>query len=175
MKASFDQYKPKDFKPPKGVIRVEICRTSGGLACEKCIENGVRSTYYEIATEEQAPRDPCPTHSGYVPPVAAVPNPANGGAVRPRVKEVEGLTPIPINQPVVLGKDPYGSDEAVARMLQIANVGNVQAPLSTTQDVPSPEPKGQNTTVAPAPVPTVVPPTPKSDVILDRPEPLKFD
>jgi membrane peptidoglycan carboxypeptidase len=175
MKASFDQYKPKDFTPPKGIIRVEICRTSGGLACEKCIENGVRSTYYEIATEEQAPRDPCPTHSGYVPPVAAVPNPANGGAVRPRVKEVEGLTPIPITQPVVLGKDPYGSDEAVARMLQMANVGNATAPMQTTMDVPLPDPKGQENPVAPAPVPTVVPPTPKSDVKLDRPEPLKFD
>jgi hypothetical protein len=91
------------------------------------------------------------------------------------VKEAEGLTPIAINQPVVIGKDPYGSDEAVSRMLQIANVGNVQAPLNTTMDVPAPEVKGQNAPVAPAPVPTVVPPTPNSDVKLDRPEPLKFD
>ena len=108
--------------------------------------------------------------------MAAVPTPANGGAVRPRIKAIEGLTPIPISQPVVLGKDPYGSDEAVARMLQIANLGNnVPAPISTTMDVPTRDPNAQEQPVAPAPVPTVVPPTPKSDVKLDQPEPLKFD
>lgn len=173
MKASFDTYKPREFAQPKGIIRVEICRASGGLACAKCVENGLRTTYYEMATEEQAPKDPCPVHSGFVPATVAAAN--ADGALRPKLKEPEGLTPVIMTQPVVIGKDPYGSDEAVARLHQLANVGNAQAPLITTSEMPVADPNGNPAPVAPAPVPVVVPPVPNSDVKLDTPEPLKFN
>lgn len=172
MKASFETYKPREFTQPKGIIRVEICRASGGLACDKCVENGLRTTYFEMATEEQAPKDPCPVHSGYVPP--AVASASSDGAVRPNLVVAEGLTPIAITQPVVVGKDPYGSDEAVSRMHQLAKVGNAQAPLHSTNEVPVADPNAPQP-MAPAPVPVVAPPVPKSDVRLDQPEPLKFN
>ncbi len=172
MKASFDTYKPREFTQPQDLIRVEICRSSGGLACDKCIENGLRTTYHEMATPEQVPKDACPVHSGIV-PASATATTSSGGGVRPKLKDPEGLTPIAITQPVVVGKDPYGSAEAVARMLQLANVGNAQAPLVTTNEVPTVDPNAP-APVAPAPVPTVAPPVPNSDVKLDLPEPLQF-
>ena len=173
MKASFDKYKPKEIVQPNGLIRVEICRASGGLACNKCIENGLRTTYFEMATEEQAPRDPCPVHSGIVP--AAAPVASADGAMRARVIAVEGLTPVQITQPVVVGgKDPYGSDEAVARMLQLAKVGPAIAPLNSSNELPVVDPNAPTQPVAPAPIPVVAPPVPSSDVKLDQPESIKF-
>jgi penicillin-binding protein 1A len=172
MKASAETYKPREIQQPKGIIRVEICRASGGLACAKCVENGLKTTYFELATEEQAPKDPCPVHSGFVPAVAGTPS-ANG-AVRPRLTVAEGLTPVKITQPVVVGKDPYGSDDAVARQLQLANVGNAAAPLITSNEVPVADPKNSAPPMAPAPVPVIAPPVPSSDVKLDQPEPIKF-
>ena len=175
MKASFDAYKPKDFVQPKGIIRVEICRMSGGLACDKCVENGLRTTYHEMATEEQAPKDPCPVHSGFVPLAANSGQPSADGAVRPKLIQQEGLTPIKITAPVVAGKDPYESDKAVAKLLAMGNVGNAITSIVTTNDIPTPDANSQQPPIAPAPVPVVVPPVPSSDVKLDQPEPLKFN
>jgi hypothetical protein len=73
----------------------------------------------------------------------------------------------------VVGKDPYGSDEAVARMLQLANVGNASAPLITTNEVPVADPNAAQP-IAPPPVPVVAPPVPSSDVKLAQPDPIKF-
>ena len=86
MKATFDTYKPQDFVQPKGIIRVEICHASGGLATEKCIESGVRTSYQEFCTEEQAPKDPCPVHSG-IAPKSVDTRPDTSGIRRPHVIE----------------------------------------------------------------------------------------
>ena len=172
MKASAETYKPREFIQPRGLIRVEICRASGGLACAKCVENGLKTTYFELATDEQAPKDPCPVHSGFVPAVAG--GPSADGAMRPKLIQAEGLTPVKITQPVVIGKDPYGSDEAVARQLQLANVGNAAAPLITSNEVPVADPNVAPPPLAPPPVPVVAPPVPSSDVKLDQPPPIKF-
>ncbi len=172
MKAGFADYKPREFIRPKGLIRVEICRASGGLACEKCADNGVRTTYQEMATEEQAPRDPCPVHSGIVraPAVAG----GDPSAKKATLRLPESLTPIPLKGNAVLGDDPYHSVEAVARMLQLAGVGNAQASLITSENIPAGDPAAVKNPDAPAPVPVVAPPAPRPDVKLDPPEPLKF-
>jgi membrane carboxypeptidase/penicillin-binding protein len=172
MKASFADYKPREFVQPKGIIRAEICRSSGGLACAKCIENGVRTTYQEICTEAQAPRDPCPVHSGAAPAVSRV---APGGAIIPRVLVAEGLTPVALKGRSVVGEDPYGSNAAVERKLALAGVGNALAPTHTTDQLPAPAAPAADTAPAAIAVPTVVPPAPKADVKLEQPEPIKFD
>lgn len=172
MKATFDNYKPQDFVQPKGIIRVEICHASGGLATEKCIENGVRSTYQEICTEEQAPKDPCPVHSGIAPaPLAG--RAAPGGILRALVRETQTLKPIALKKPTVLGKDPYGSSLAAERLVQLAGVGNAPAPLITSREIPvasaNPPPN------LPPPKPIIAPPPPNSEVKLAPPDPLKFE
>ena len=105
---------------------------------------------------------------------AVATTPSADGAVRAKLIVAEGLNPVQITQPVVVGKDPYGSDQAVARMMQLANVGNAQAPLITTNEVPAVDPNNSAPPIAPAPVPVPVSPIPSSDVKLDQPEPIKF-
>ena len=173
MKASFDGYKPVEIVQPNGIIRVEICSSSGGLATAKCIENGVRTTYQEICTQAQVPKDPCSVHSGAAPvPVAGKAAPA--GVLRARVVESQTLKTVALSGPTVIGNDPYGSSMALERQVQLAGVGNAQAPLITTGEIPV-----NNGTLppanVPAPRPLVVPPPPNSDVKLEQPEPLKFN
>ena len=173
MKATFDMYKPVEIVQPKGIIRVEICRASGGLATPKCLENGVSTTYQEICTEAQAPKDPCPVHSGIAPmPLAGKPSP--DGVLRARVLEPQTLKTIALAEATVLGDDPYGSNTALERQVQLAGVGNSQAPLNSTREIPigseTPPPRD-----VPPPRPIVIPPPPNSAVKLEQPEPLKFN
>src|SRR5439155_3515402 len=66
MNASVAERVPQEFRVPPGLHKVEICAKSGLLATDKCYENvrsagGVvrhRTSYYELATDEQMPADP---------------------------------------------------------------------------------------------------------------------
>ncbi len=175
MKATFDTYKPQEIVQPKGIIRVEICRSSGGLATEKCLEDGVRTTYQEICTEAQAPKDPCPVHSGIsAVAVAVAGKPSPDGVLRARVVESQTLKTVVLKEATVIGSDPYGSHLALERQVQLAGVGNAQAPLITTGEIPMNNISLPPSNI-PAPRPLVVPPPPNSAVKLDQPEPLKFD
>ena len=173
MKASFGAYKPVEFVQPKGIIRVEICRTSGGLATAKCLEGGVRTTYQEICTEAQAPKDPCPIHSGSG-LIANVGKTSADGVPRARVAEPQTLKTVTLVGPTVLGNDPYGSHLALERQLQLAGVGNSQAPMNSTGDIPVGDGSAPGPNI-PAPRPIVIPPAPNADVKLAPPEPLKFN
>ena len=173
MKASFDDYKPVEIVQPKGIIRVEICRASGGLATAKCLEDGIRTTYQEICTEAQAPKDPCPFHSG-VQSSAPFGKPSPEGVLRARVLEPQTTKTIALAGPTVIGSDPYGSHLALERQLQLAGVGNAQAPLITTTEIPVNAGTLLPSSI-PAPRPLVVPPPPNTDVKLEQPEPLKFN
>ena len=182
MKATFESHKPQEIIQPTGIINVEICRLSGGLASEKCVENGVRTTYQEIATEAQAPREACPLHTG------TAPAPGPGIVARPDMPDAVKPVPIPSRVPdhltaaavtlkekTVIGDDPYRSYESIAKAKQIAGVGNAQSPIGNTDSIPT----GDNTPAIPVvnmppPRPMIVQPTPSSDVKLDQPEPLKF-
>lgn len=179
MKSTFANHKPREIIQPRGIIKAEICRLSGGLACEKCIEGGVRTTYLEIASEAQVPRDPCPVHSGITPAAVSTATAVQGARVPKIIRrdvEQQVLAAIPLKEPTVLGADPYGSAQAVFRARELAGVGNAQAPLISSDAVPtndSPQPSASAN--LPAPRPMVVPPTPTSDVKLEQPEPLKFN
>jgi len=173
MKASFDTYRPVGIQQPRGIIRCEICRASGGLATEKCIENGVRTTYQEICTEAQAPKDPCPTHSG-IAPVPLAGKTAVPGALRPRVLESQSLKSIMLKEPTVIGTDPFASNSSLERQVELAKVGNAQAPLFTTSELPV-NSAPNDVPAAPPPRPNIASPVPTADVKLAPPEPLKFE
>src|SRR5207302_4457795 len=75
MNASTTRHPPREFAVPPGVHKVEICSKSGLLATDKCYENvrsasgdvvRRRTSYYEFATDEQMPTDPCDIHSDSV-------------------------------------------------------------------------------------------------------------
>ena len=75
MNASTARYPPHEFGVPPGLHKVEICSKSGLLATDKCYENvrsasgdvvKRRTSYYEFATNEQMPADPCDIHGDSV-------------------------------------------------------------------------------------------------------------
>ncbi len=72
MNASTARYQPQPFPLPPTLHKVEICTTSGLLATDKCYENvhsaggdfvRRRTSYLELASDEQMPTDPCDVHT----------------------------------------------------------------------------------------------------------------
>ncbi|MBA2435194.1 MAG: PBP1A family penicillin-binding protein [Chthoniobacterales bacterium] len=75
MNASLARFTPQPFAVPPGVHKVEICSKSGLLATDKCYEDvrsekgdvvKRRTSYFELATDEQMPSDGCDVHGDSV-------------------------------------------------------------------------------------------------------------
>ena len=173
MKATFEKYRPTEIVQPKGIIRVEICRLSGGLATPKCVQDGIRTTYQEICDEKQAPKDPCPVHNGGSMPVMNI-KPPQDGSLKPRVLEPQGMKSIALTGATVIGNDPYGSHLAAQRLADLSKVGGALTPIGNTRDIPVNDIEIPIVNLPP-PRPIVIPPPPNTDVKLDQPEPLKFN
>ena len=137
---------------PKGIIKVEICSASGQLATNKCVElvenkeTGEkverRTTYFEIATDAQAPKDGCEVHGGpnLARPIAKA-NPANGDTKWPRpvaVIDVSAHPIIPLKAATVLGDDPYNSAQAATNVAAMGLLAGHLAPMDSTSKVPKP-------------------------------------
>ena len=174
MKETVVNYPPQAIQQPPGIIRVEICTHSGELATEKCLADGIRTTYHEICTEKQAPKNPCPIHSGFI---ATTTNPsADPNAPLKPTKifmDTENFKTIAMKEPTVVGADPYNSAGAVERLKSIGTVGNAIAPMSTQNEVPVGDPTLPP--VAPLiPQAKVLGPSTRTDTKLEQPERLKF-
>jgi penicillin-binding protein 1A len=145
MKATFAAYRPNEFARPKGIINCEICAASGQLATDKCfdsIENRDtgekverRTTYFEIMTEEQAPKVGCGVHTGTGGSfVKAVPI---GDAPRPQLAfDVRAFTPVVMKRPTVLGNDPYNSMQAIKNVIAMQLLAGGQAPVDSSTKIP---------------------------------------
>ncbi|SRR5579862_532417 len=127
MNSTFARYKPMEIPQPAGIKRFEICRSSGLLATDKCFDmlpdktTGEparrRTTYFEIGTEEQAPRAYCDVHGGQeiqrsLAVSSSAPPPAKGQQW-PRAAlavNTSGIAAVAIKAPTVVGdEDPYHS------------------------------------------------------------------
>ena len=152
MKATFATYRPVDFPPPKGLIKVELCTASGQLATDKCVETledketgekvQRRTTYFEICTEEQAPKLGCSVHSGagagsFVKAIAPGEIPRATLAMN-----VSTVQPVVMKAPTVLGNDPYNSMQSIQNAIAMKLLGGGVAPVISSANVPA----------APAPV-----------------------
>ena len=152
MKATFATYRPVDFPPPKGIIKVELCAASGQLATDRCVETidskdtgeqtQRRTTYFEICTEEQAARIGCTVHSGagagsFVKAIAPGEIPRATLAV-----DVSAVQPVVMKSPTVLGNDPYNSMQSIQNAIAMKALGGGVAPVDSSAKVPA----------APAPV-----------------------
>ena len=147
MKATFADFKPKEIGQPKGLIKCEICATSGLLATDKCTETTEnketgekmqrRTTYYEIGTEEQVPKAGCDVHGvSNQSFVKVIP-----GAEWPRasaVVDVAAHTAVVLKAPTVLGEDPYNSIQAINNVIAMRNLNGQTAPMDSTAVVPAP-------------------------------------
>lgn len=150
MKSTFATYRPKEIVQPKGIIKVELCSASGQLATDKCFETienkdtgekvQRRTTFFEIATEEQAPKLGCEVH--------------NGGLNRDFVKHIPGeewpraalavdvsaVQVVTMKQPTVIGFDPYNSIQSVNNAVAMQSLSGQTAPLSSSAVVAPAQP-----------------------------------
>lgn len=150
MKSTFATYRPKEIVQPKGIIKVELCSASGQLATDKCfetIENKEtgekiqrRTTFFEICTEEQAPKIGCEVHNGGLNQsfVKAVPNgewPRAALAV-----DVSAVQVVTMKQPTVIGFDPYNSIQSVNNAVAMQSLNGQTAPLTSSAVVTPAQP-----------------------------------
>jgi 1A family penicillin-binding protein len=118
MNVAAEKYPTREFKQPAGLKNIEICSRSGLLATDKCydaVKNATgdtvqrRTTYEEIATEAQAPTEPCNIHGeprarlARELPAAEFPRAA-------LAVDLNDVTPMIVKTPALLAdKDPYNS------------------------------------------------------------------
>jgi membrane peptidoglycan carboxypeptidase len=147
MKATFATYKPKEIEQPKGIIKCEICTASGLLATDKCVETAEnketgqkiqrRTTYFEICTEEQAPKSGCDVHGvGSQSFVKVIP-----GEQWPRASlavDVAAHVPVEIQAPTVIGEDPFNSIQAINNAIAMRQLDGQAAPISSSAVVAGP-------------------------------------
>jgi len=142
MKSTFATYRPKDIPEPRGIIKVELCSISGQLATDKCFETvenketgekvDRRTTFFEIATEEQAPKIGCQIHNGggnrdFVKIIPGAEWPRAALAV-----DVSAVQVVAMKEPTVLGFDPYNSIQSVNNAMAMKNLNGQTAPLDSS-------------------------------------------
>jgi penicillin-binding protein 1A len=150
MKETFANYRPREIVPPKGMIKVEICSASGLLATEKCVETieneetheklPHRTTYFEICTEAQAPKDGCDIHGGVPRTVRSDSRRGSAGQwpVAQLASNTAANTPVLLKAPTVIGNDPYNSAQAATNVALMTNLKNQIAPMDSSTNVPVP-------------------------------------
>jgi hypothetical protein len=168
------------------LIKCEICTSSGLLATDKCVdwvENkdtgekiARRTTYFEIATDAQAPKDGCDVHGNpqrsYVKVIPGEEWPRAAPAVN-----ITANTPVPMKAPTVLGEvDPYNSVQATKNVIAAKALEGRVAPLDSSAKVPAPVDEAKQVEVrrAEAVRPIDQMPLQESNIKLDPPEPIQF-
>ena len=118
MNAAAQRYPPREIKQSATLNQVEICSRSGLLATDKCYDavktaNGDtvqrRTTYMEIATQSQAPTEPCNVH-GEARARLARDFPSSDLPRAALAVDLSEVMPVAIKTPTLLAdKDPYNS------------------------------------------------------------------
>ncbi len=147
MKATFASYKAQDIPEPKGLIKCEVCSASGLLATDKCVEtaqNGAtgetlerRTTYYEMCTEEQAPKVGCDVHGGGTPASFVKVIPSTEWPRASLAVNLSARTPVALTGPTVVGDDPYQSSQAISNLIAMKNLNGQMAPVQSSTAIPT--------------------------------------
>lgn len=188
MKATLAKYKPRPIVAPKGIIKCEICTSSGLLATAKCFETEVnketgesvqrRTTVTEIATDVQAPKDGCDVH-GDVPRSQSLtkdtPPPGGQWPKAAQAADLTAIAPIAMKSQTLIGNDPYNSIASVNNAVAMRDLAGKFAPVDNSGKAPE-APQGAQIEVRRAePVrPADTPPAVQSAIKLDRPPALEF-
>jgi penicillin-binding protein 1A len=127
MNASVQKYPAKEIPMPNGLQKVEICAKSGLLATDKCYEASKvsggetvqrRTTYEEIATGPQTPKDPCNIH-GDAKTRLLVDLPAGQWPRAALAVDTAQVAPVIVKGPTLLAEnDPYNAVKSTARPSQ---------------------------------------------------------
>jgi hypothetical protein len=143
-----------EIRQPKGIIKCELCSASGLLATDKCFETienkdtgdkvQRRTTFFEILSEDQAPKDGCDVHGG--------------GGARNLVKTIPGeqwpraalavdvtaVQTVAMKAPTVLGEDPYNSIQSINNAVAMKSLEGQTAPVSSAAVVVAPTKEGED-------------------------------
>ncbi|HEX5176756.1 MAG TPA: hypothetical protein VFV83_07005, partial [Chthoniobacteraceae bacterium] len=186
MKGTFAEFPPHEIEKPQGVLKCEICTSSGLLATDKCVEwvenkdtgekIARRTTYFEIATDAQAPKMGCDVHGNpqrsYVKVIPGEEWPRAAPAVN-----ITANAPVAMKGPTVLGEtDPYNSVQATKNVIAAKALDGRLAPLDSSAKVPAPVDETNPIEVrrAEAVRPIDQMPLQESNIKLDPPEPIQF-
>ena len=131
MNASLGKYPPGDFPVPPNVHEVEICSKSGLLATDKCYEDSRnasgnlvrrRTTYKELATDEQMPKDGCDVHGDSV-RTQLVKKYEEGQWPRAALAiDTQQVSPVPMQGSTLVARDdPYDALGSTYKPKTIAN------------------------------------------------------
>ncbi|HEY5036848.1 MAG TPA: PBP1A family penicillin-binding protein [Chthoniobacterales bacterium] len=140
MNASTNHYPAQEFPIPPTVHKVEICAKSGLLATDKCYENVKgpngevvrrRTSYDELATNAQMPKDPCNVHTNAVSTLVAQ-APQGDPSKWPRAAlavDTKQVAPIEMKAPTLLApNDPYKAIGSTAGPKVVAQAGTTPVP-----------------------------------------------
>ena len=135
-----------------------------------------RTTYYEICTQEQMPKDACDVHGGGI--RTNVRDVAPGEWPRAALAvDVSAHTAVQMQAPTVIGDhDPYNSVQSVANAVAAKALAGQVAPMDSSVQVPAPAAPGETIEVRRAePVrPVEEFATPEVPIKLDPPKPIDF-
>jgi penicillin-binding protein 1A len=193
MNASAANYKPREVEMPRGLSKYKICLTSGLLATDKCIETTVDkatgqsltrpTTYYEIGTLDQVPKDYCVHGEGPKLTPQAVATASNatttpdGTEVRKAIAvDDPNAKIVPVQGEAVLGQDdPYRSIKPTVAPSDAKPSDSNTAPIENTQTPPGANASKPDVEVRRAePVRTLDDNSQDSNIKVDPPPPLDF-
>ncbi len=141
MKATFATYRPQEIAQPRGIIKCELCSASGLLATDRCVETVEnkdtgdkvqrRTTFFEILSEDQAPKNGCDVHGGggaksFVKVIPGEEWPRAALAV-----DVSAVQKVVMKAPTVLGTDPYNSIQAINNAIAMKSLDGQTAPVDS--------------------------------------------
>jgi membrane peptidoglycan carboxypeptidase len=187
MQATLANHHPARINPPAGLVKCEICSASGLRATPKCVEtiknheNGEeiskRTTYYEICTQEQMPKDACDIHGGGVRTTTREVAPGEWPRAEMAV-DMSAHSPVEMKAPTVIGDlDPYNSVQAATNAVAAKALAGQVAPMDSSAQVPMPAAAdGEAVEVrrAEAVRPVEEFATPEVPIKLDPPKPIDF-
>ncbi|MDP9292299.1 MAG: hypothetical protein M3O82_08045, partial [Verrucomicrobiota bacterium] len=185
MNSTFAAYQPKEMVQPAELKKYEICLSSGLLATPKCVEStpdknsgetvSHRTTYFEIGTDEQAPKQTCNIHGEGSPNLVKT-DPTRQEGEWPRAAlavDLASVEPVSIKAPTVVGADdPYGSVKPVTPLAKApaAPIENAATPVATAEPNEKQEVEVRRAERA---GPTDQPPA-DSTIQIEPPEPVQF-
>lgn len=135
--ASVKGRSPQEINPPDSAEKVEICRVSGLRATDFCydkikgpdgIERSVRSTYSEYLRPGTSFNITCPVHTGEGLPadLAAFHNTlthTTDSALLAEASKYANIEAVHLQDPIILGSDPYNSEQPVLRARPVNDDG----------------------------------------------------
>ena len=138
MNASVAKYPPQEFPVPPALHKVEICSKSGLLATDKCYENvrsasgdvvRRRTSYFDLATDEQMPADLCDVHGDSVRTQLVKKFESSQWPRAALAVDTAQVAPVVMQGPTLLAEnDPYNAIGSIFKPKTLAKAGDNSGP-----------------------------------------------